>query len=223
MVRIYATGASDCPVCHITRRACAWLKRKIAEANRIFGSGLRSSTPAIAVIPLDLRRPRAMPSIIGAACEIKNMSSSRNRHRLHSPRAAAPASGPRSHPRRRVPRPAHSGFHAGWSAPTFSCGCCFGCTSAWPSAMRRGRCMFWDQNPFFCSFHRSRSMPANGAVRGLVSGLGLLNLWIAFQDAIRHRGWIDMSDEKQGLRSEIRDQFTPVSKDRPLGTQTAAD
>jgi hypothetical protein len=23
-------------------------------------------------------------------------------------------------------------------------------------------------------------------VRGLVSGLGLLNLWIAFQDAIRH-------------------------------------
>jgi hypothetical protein len=28
---------------------------------------------------------------------------------------------------------------------------------------------------------------AHGAVRGLVSGLGLLNLWIAFQDALRHR------------------------------------
>jgi len=27
---------------------------------------------------------------------------------------------------------------------------------------------------------------ANGAVRGLISGLGLLNLWIAFHDAIRH-------------------------------------
>jgi hypothetical protein len=24
-------------------------------------------------------------------------------------------------------------------------------------------------------------------VRGIVSGLGLLNLWIAFEDAIRHR------------------------------------
>jgi hypothetical protein len=27
----------------------------------------------------------------------------------------------------------------------------------------------------------------NGAVRGIVSGIGLLNLWVAFQDAIRHR------------------------------------
>jgi hypothetical protein len=28
-----------------------------------------------------------------------------------------------------------------------------------------------------------------GAVRGVVSGLGLLNLWFAFQDVIRH--WDD--------------------------------
>jgi len=28
---------------------------------------------------------------------------------------------------------------------------------------------------------------ANGAVRGIISGLGLLNIWIALQDAIRHR------------------------------------
>jgi hypothetical protein len=29
------------------------------------------------------------------------------------------------------------------------------------------------------------TMAMNGAVRGLVSGLGLLNLWIAFQDALK--------------------------------------
>jgi hypothetical protein len=28
---------------------------------------------------------------------------------------------------------------------------------------------------------------SNGVVRGLVSGLGLLNLWIAFNDALRNR------------------------------------
>jgi len=33
----------------------------------------------------------------------------------------------------------------------------------------------------------SRFVIVDGAVRGLVSGLGLLNLWIAFHDAIRHR------------------------------------
>jgi hypothetical protein len=31
------------------------------------------------------------------------------------------------------------------------------------------------------------SFAAYGAVRGIVSGVGLLNLWIAFEDAIRHR------------------------------------
>jgi len=47
--------------------------------------------------------------------------------------------------------------------------------------------MFWDQNPLFVQFSTLSIYAANGAVRGLVSGLGLLNLWIAFHDAIRHR------------------------------------
>ena len=44
---------------------------------------------------------------------------------------------------------------------------------------------FWDQNPIFLQFPNLGAIAANGAVRGLVSGLGLLNLWIAFQDALR--------------------------------------
>jgi hypothetical protein len=47
--------------------------------------------------------------------------------------------------------------------------------------------MFWDQNPLFMQCPTLSIYAANGAVRGLVSGLGLLNLWIAFQDALRHR------------------------------------
>jgi hypothetical protein len=43
---------------------------------------------------------------------------------------------------------------------------------------------FWDQNPLFVQHPTLGSIAANGAVRGLVSGLGLLNLWIAFQDAM---------------------------------------
>src|ERR1035437_2606162 len=46
---------------------------------------------------------------------------------------------------------------------------------------------FWDQNPLFEQFPTLSIYAANGAVRGLVSGLGLLNLWIAFHDALRHR------------------------------------
>ena len=46
---------------------------------------------------------------------------------------------------------------------------------------------FWDQNPIFLQFPTLGSVAMNGAVRGLVSGLGILNLWFAFQDAIRHR------------------------------------
>ncbi len=46
---------------------------------------------------------------------------------------------------------------------------------------------FWDQNALFLHFPWLADFAANGAVRGIVSGLGLLNLWIAFQDAIRHR------------------------------------
>jgi hypothetical protein len=46
--------------------------------------------------------------------------------------------------------------------------------------------MFWDQNPIFLQFPTLSNYAAHGAVRGLVSGLGLLNLWFAFRDAIRH-------------------------------------
>ncbi|MGA2568974.1 MAG: hypothetical protein ABSF23_00505 [Terracidiphilus sp.] len=44
---------------------------------------------------------------------------------------------------------------------------------------------FWDRNPLFLRFPALANVAASGAVRGIVSGLGLLNLWIAFQDAIR--------------------------------------
>jgi len=47
--------------------------------------------------------------------------------------------------------------------------------------------MFWDQNPLFLRFPTLGIYAANGAVRGIISGLGLLNLWIAFRDAVRHR------------------------------------
>jgi hypothetical protein len=45
--------------------------------------------------------------------------------------------------------------------------------------------MFWDQNPLFVQFPTLSIYAANGAVRGVVTGLGLLNLWIACRDAIR--------------------------------------
>ena len=47
--------------------------------------------------------------------------------------------------------------------------------------------LFWDQNPLFLQFPTLSIYAANGAVRGIVSGLGLLNLWIALQDAATHR------------------------------------
>jgi hypothetical protein len=47
--------------------------------------------------------------------------------------------------------------------------------------------IFWDQNPIFVQFPTLSIYAANGAVRGIVSGLGLLNMWIALRDAIRYR------------------------------------
>ena len=45
---------------------------------------------------------------------------------------------------------------------------------------------FWDQNPLFLQFPALEMYANSGVVRGLISGLGLLNIWIAFHDAIRH-------------------------------------
>jgi hypothetical protein len=47
--------------------------------------------------------------------------------------------------------------------------------------------LFWDQNPLFARFPDLATFAAQGTVRGVISGLGLLNLWIAFRDAVRHR------------------------------------
>ncbi len=47
--------------------------------------------------------------------------------------------------------------------------------------------LFWDRNPLFIQFPAIGEFATNGAVRGIISGLGLLNLWIAFRDAVRHR------------------------------------
>jgi hypothetical protein len=47
--------------------------------------------------------------------------------------------------------------------------------------------LFWDQNPLFVHFPTLSIYAANGAMRGIVSGLGLLNLWFAVQDAMRGR------------------------------------
>jgi hypothetical protein len=49
--------------------------------------------------------------------------------------------------------------------------------------------ILWDQNPLFLHYPPLGQFAAMGAVRGVVSGLGLLNLWFAFQDVIRH--WDD--------------------------------
>jgi hypothetical protein len=47
--------------------------------------------------------------------------------------------------------------------------------------------LLWDQNPIFVHFPALGIYAANGAVRGMVSGLGLLNIWIALQDTFHHR------------------------------------
>jgi hypothetical protein len=54
------------------------------------------------------------------------------------------------------------------------------CYAPWSDA-------FWDKNPIIQAYPAISAFAAHGWVRGIVTGLGLLNLWIAFQDAIRHR------------------------------------
>jgi NhaP-type Na+/H+ or K+/H+ antiporter len=43
----------------------------------------------------------------------------------------------------------------------------------------------WDANPLFSQSPWLMNIITHGAVRGIVSGLGLLNLWIALRDLLR--------------------------------------
>ena len=43
----------------------------------------------------------------------------------------------------------------------------------------------WDHNPLWEMFPPLADFAANGAVRGIVSGFGLLNIWFALREAIR--------------------------------------
>jgi len=51
------------------------------------------------------------------------------------------------------------------------------CCAPWYPAL-------WDNNPLFASSPWLSAFATHGAVRGIVSGLGLLNLWIAVRDAL---------------------------------------
>jgi len=46
---------------------------------------------------------------------------------------------------------------------------------------------FWTLNRFLLYFAPIAHLTQSGAFRGIVSGLGLLNLWIAVSEAIRHK------------------------------------
>ncbi|MGC2618443.1 MAG: hypothetical protein WA414_05330 [Acidobacteriaceae bacterium] len=46
---------------------------------------------------------------------------------------------------------------------------------------------FWVLNRFFLYYSPIAHFVQNGAVRGIVSGLGLLNLWIAISGAIHYK------------------------------------
>ena len=43
----------------------------------------------------------------------------------------------------------------------------------------------WDANPLFSGSPSLESFVTRGAVRGLVSGLGLLNLWLALREVLQ--------------------------------------
>ena len=45
----------------------------------------------------------------------------------------------------------------------------------------------WEQNALIQYFPTIAHYASNGAVRGIVSGLGLLNLWITLYGAFQHR------------------------------------
>lgn len=46
---------------------------------------------------------------------------------------------------------------------------------------------FWQFNRFFLYYVHVSHLMESGAVRGVVSGLGLLNLWIAISEAMHYK------------------------------------
>jgi len=46
---------------------------------------------------------------------------------------------------------------------------------------------FWDENRLLALIPHLAPFALNGIVRGVVSGLGLLNIWIAIHDAIHYK------------------------------------
>jgi len=46
---------------------------------------------------------------------------------------------------------------------------------------------FWDENHLLVLFPHLAPFVLNGVARGIVSGLGLLNIWIAIDDAIHYK------------------------------------
>lgn len=47
----------------------------------------------------------------------------------------------------------------------------------------------WNDNHFFTLYPPLGTFAESGAVRGVVSGLGFLNLWIALSEAFHYRNW----------------------------------
>jgi hypothetical protein len=45
---------------------------------------------------------------------------------------------------------------------------------------------FWTENRFFLYYAAAAKFALSGVIRGLVSGLGILNVWIALTDAMRY-------------------------------------
>jgi hypothetical protein len=47
----------------------------------------------------------------------------------------------------------------------------------------------WDHNMFFEAHPRLSAFVHNGAVRGVISGLGLLDIWIGISEAVHYRDY----------------------------------
>jgi len=47
----------------------------------------------------------------------------------------------------------------------------------------------WDQNMFIQARPRLAAVLYNGAVRGMISGLGLLDIWIGISEAVHYRDY----------------------------------